>query len=161
MPRAKAKTKATTTRKKTTTTKKKAATKKTAAKKTTKVAAARKTTTTKKAAKSKALPTTAIKAAYNKSQTYQYIADATELSKKEISGVFDALNNLVHRHIKKAGAGEFTVPGLMKLVVKSKPATKARKGTNPFTGEEMTFKAKPARRIVKVRTLKKLKEMAE
>ena len=63
--------------------------------------------------------------------------------------------------MKKGAAGEFTVPGLMKLQVKSKPATKARKGVNPFTGEEMMFKAKPARRTVKVRPLKKLKEMAE
>ena len=63
--------------------------------------------------------------------------------------------------MKKGAAGEFTVPGLMKLMVKSKPATKARKGVNPFTGEEMMFKAKPARRTVKVRPLKKLKEMAE
>ena len=62
--------------------------------------------------------------------------------------------------VRKGGAGEFTVPGLMKLVVKSKPATKARKGVNPFTCEEMMFKAKPARRIIKVRALKKLKEMA-
>ena len=165
----KASTKKATTAKKATT--KKTAVKKTAAKKaaTTKAApkktAAKKAATTKaapkKAAAKKALPTTAIKAPYNKTQTFQYIADATELSKKEISSVFDALNNLVHRHVKKNSAGEFTMPGLMKLVVKSKPATRARKGTNPFTGEEMTFKAKPARRIVKVRTLKKLKEMAE
>jgi len=160
MARAKAKTKKTVSRSKATTKKKTVAKKKTV-KKVAKTATARKTVINKKASKNKALPTTAIKDAFNKSQTYQYIADATELSKKEISNVFDALNNLVHRHIKKAGVGEFTVPGLMKLVVKSKPATKARKGTNPFTGEQMTFKAKPARRIVKVRTLKKLKEMAE
>ena len=145
---------------------KKTATKKTAAKKTAATKAAPKKTVAtkaapKKAVAKKALPTTAIKAAYNKTQTFQYLADATELSKKEISSVFDALNNLVHRHVKKNSAGEFTMPGLMKLIVKSKPATRARKGTNPFTGEEMTFKAKPAQRIVKVRTLKKLKEMAE
>jgi nucleoid DNA-binding protein len=53
----------------------------------------------------------------------------------------------------------FTVPGLMKITVQKKPATKARKGTNPFTGEAMMFKAKPARKVVKVRALKKLKEM--
>lgn len=163
MARTKAKAKKTT--RKTTATKAKKTTKKKVVKKVAKKKAAPKTTikkkvAAKKTASKKALPTTAIKAAYNKTQTFQYIAEATELSKKEISGVFDALNNLVHRHIKKAAAGEFTVPGLMKLIVKSKPATKARKGTNPFTGEEMTFKAKPARRIVKVRTLKKLKEMA-
>ena len=136
--------------------KKKAAPKKAATKK----AKATKKKVAKVTKKTKAMPTTAIKAAYNKSQTYQYLAEATELSKKEVAGIFDALNNLVHRHMKKAAAGEFTIPGLMKLVVKSKPATKARKGVNPFTGEQMMFKAKPARRIVKVRALKKLKEMA-
>ena len=62
--------------------------------------------------------------------------------------------------MRKNGVGEFTIPALMKLSVKHKPATKARKGTNPFTGEEMMFKAKPAKRVVKVRPLKKLKEYA-
>lgn len=133
---------------------KKVAKKKTAAKRTTKAA-------TKKVAKKKALPTTAIKAAYNKSQMTEYLSEATELSKKEVGSVFEALNNLVHRHMRKNSAGEFTIPGLMKLTVKSKPATKARKGINPFTGEEMMFKAKPAKRVVKVRPLKKLKEMTE
>ncbi len=167
MARAKAKTRKTATKKSTArkstarkSTAKKASAKKTV-KKTAKKAAPKRTTAPKKANKNKALSTSAIKEAYNKSQTYQYIAEATELSRKEIANVFDALNNLVHRHIRKTGVGEFTVPGLLKLVVRSKPATKARKGTNPFTGEQMTFKAKPARRIVKVRTLKKLKEMAE
>ena len=67
----------------------------------------------------------------------------------------------MQRHLRKGAAGEFTIPGLMKCVVKRKPATKARKGINPFTGEEIMFKAKPARNVVKVRPLKKLKEMAE
>ena len=62
-------------------------------------------------------------------------------------------------HDLKKGPGTFTVPGLMKVTVVRKPATKARKGTNPFTGEEMTFKAKPARNVVKVRALKALKDM--
>jgi nucleoid DNA-binding protein len=146
-----------------TTVKKKITTKKKATKK----VAAKKATTKKKAVKKvakkatkKALPSSAIKDSFNKSQTLNYLSEATELSRKEISNVFEALDNLVARHVRKGGAGEFTVPGLMKLVVKSKPATKARKGINPFTGEEMMFKAKPARRIIKVRALKKLKEMA-
>ena len=63
-------------------------------------------------------------------------------------------------HLKKRGAGQFTLPGLMKIVTQKKPATKARKGINPFTGEETTFAAKPARTMVKVRPLKKLKDMA-
>jgi nucleoid DNA-binding protein len=121
-----------------------------------KATAKRKTTASKKA-----MPSTAIKDPFNKSQVFSYIAEATELSKKEISRVFEALSDLIERHLKSRGAGEFTVPGLMKCVVKRKPATKARKGINPFTGEEMMFKAKPARNVVKVRPLKKLKEMTE
>ena len=66
---------------------------------------------------------------------------------------------MIAKDIGRAGPGVFSVPGLMKVTVKKKPATRARKGTNPFTGEEMMFKAKPARKIVKVRPLKALKDM--
>ena len=128
--------------------------------KATKKVAAKRTTTTKKATVKKS-PTTAIRSALNKSQILTTISDQTELSKKEIAGVFEELSSLMHRHLRKGGAGEFTMPGLMKCVVKRKPATKARKGINPFTGEEIMFKAKPARNVVKVRPLKKLKEMVE
>ena len=78
-----------------------------------------------------------------------------------MADVFTALSNLAMRHLHKKGSGEFVLPGLAKCVVKHKPATKARKGINPFTGEEMMFKAKPARNVVKIRPLKKLKEMVE
>lgn len=156
MPRTKA------TAKKTAQKTTKATTRKVAKKATKKVVkqVAKKTTAAKKVAKKKALPTTAIKESLNKSQIYTYISEATDLSKKEITEVFETLNNLVHRHVKKGATGEFTVPGLLKLVVKSKPAKKARKGVNPFTGEAMTFKAKPASRVIKARALKKLKDMA-
>lgn len=119
--------------------------------------------TAKKASASKAVSKKAgpVKEVHNKSQIFTYISECTELSKKEVKAVFDSLSDLMERHLKKSGPGEFTVPGLMKCVVKRKPATKARKGVNPFTGEEMMFKAKPARNIVKVRPLKKLKEMVE
>lgn len=109
----------------------------------------------------KKLVSTPITSSYTKSQIYSYISDVTELNRKEVADVFAALNNLAMRHLHKKGAGEFTLPGLAKCVVKHKPATKARKGVNPFTGEEMMFKAKPARNVVKIRPLKKLKEMAE
>jgi nucleoid DNA-binding protein len=109
----------------------------------------------------KAMKTSAIKDAYKKTQVTNYVAEHTGLSKKEVTSVMDALGNLMHRHVRKGGAGEFTLPGLLKCRVTRKPATKARKGVNPFTGEACTFKAKPARNVVKVRPLKKLKEMAE
>lgn len=96
----------------------------------------------------------------NKTQMLQQIADATELSKKQVQAVLDQLTNIIEGHIKKKGIGEFVLPGLLKITTVKKPATKARKGINPFTGEEVMFKAKPASTSVKVRPLKKLKEMA-
>lgn len=94
-----------------------------------------------------------------KSQIFAYVAETAELSKKQVSHVFDALSHVMEEHLKKTGPGEFILPGLLKARVQRKPATKARKGVNPFTGEEMMFKAKPARNVVRIRPLKKLKEM--
>jgi nucleoid DNA-binding protein len=93
-------------------------------------------------------------------QLYNLISERTELTKKQVLSVFEELSNVMEGSLKKRGVGEFALPKLCKFVVKSKPATKARKGINPFTGEEIMIKAKPARRIVKVRPLKKVKEMA-
>jgi len=103
--------------------------------------------------------TTALKTLMTKSGILEEIAQNTELTKKQVSSVFDELSVLIERHIKKGATGQFTLPGLMKIEVKRKPATKARKGINPFTGEETTFKAKPARNVVKIRPLKKMKDM--
>ncbi|MBC8392754.1 MAG: HU family DNA-binding protein, partial [Deltaproteobacteria bacterium] len=69
------------------------------------------------------------------------------------------LTILIERHIKKRAPGKFVFPGLMKIEVKKKPATKARKGINPFTREETMFKAKPAHKVVKIKPLKKVKDM--
>lgn len=109
----------------------------------------------------KKLVTTPVSSSFTKSQIFSHIAEVTGLSRKDIADVFAVLNNLAMRHLHKKGVGEFTLPGMAKCVVKHKPATKARKGINPFTGEEMMFKAKPARNAVKIRPLKKLKEMVE
>ena len=100
----------------------------------------------------------AVKKPTTKSETLSYIAEKTDLTKKDVGAVFDALNVLIKRDLKR-GPGVYTVPGLMKVKVVRKPATRARKGVNPFTGEEMMFKAKPARNVVKVLALKGLKEM--
>ena len=102
-----------------------------------------------------------VKEKYTKSQILADLSEKTGLSKKECGTVLDELAGLIERHIKKKGVGEFTLPGLLKISTVHKKAQKARKGTNPFTGEETTFKAKPARTVVKVRPLKKLKEMVE
>ena len=102
-----------------------------------------------------------IKSKYTKTQIIGEIADNTGLSKKQVNGVIDELGGIIERHIKKSGAGEFVLPGLLKITTVRNPATKERKGINPFTGEETVFKAKPARTVVKVRPLKKLKEMVK
>ena len=116
----------------------------------------------KKAPAVKAAPAVvkAIAERQNKTQMLQQIADATELNKKQVQAVLDELTNIIEGHIKKKGIGEFVLPGLLKITTVKKPATKARKGINPFTKEEVTFKAKPASISVKVRPLKKLKEFA-
>lgn len=101
-----------------------------------------------------------IKERYTKTQILAEIAESTELSKKQVSSVLDELTDIIDRHIKKRACGEFVLPGLMKITTVKKKATKARKGINPFTGEETMFKAKPASTQVKVRPLKKLKDMA-
>lgn len=115
----------------------------------------------KPAAKVKAAPATvkAIGERQNKTQMLAQISEATELSKKQVQAVLDELTNIIEGHVKKKGVGEFVLPGLLKITTVKKPATKARKGINPFTGEEVMFKAKPASTSVKVRPLKKLKEM--
>lgn len=102
----------------------------------------------------------AVKDPYTKSQLLSAIAEDTGLSKKEVTAVFESLAGVIEQHIKKRGPGQFTVPGLMKIKTQRKPATKERKGINPFTGEETMFKAKPARTVVKVQPLKALKDMA-
>ncbi len=94
-----------------------------------------------------------------KSEIVSGIADATELTKKDVSSVFEAMAAQIKKSLGRSGAGAYTVPGLMKLVVQRKPATEARPGINPFTKEETIFKAKPARNVVKVRPLKNLKDM--
>lgn len=126
-----------------------------------KKAAAKKAPASKKkaAAKKSASAAGGVKKPPTKSEIMTSIADTTELSRKQVASVFEALNDLIQDNLKPRGPGTFSVPGLMKIRVNKKPATKARKGINPFTGEETMFKAKPARKVVKVLPLKNLKDM--
>lgn len=158
--KAPAKKKTTTTRK--TTAKKKAPAKKTTAKKSTaKKTTARKTTAKKKTTTRKKSASISVgRKPFTKSQVVGTISEMTELPRKDVSEVISALADIIAAHVNKKGPGVFSIPGLMKVKVVKKPATKARKGINPFTGEEMMFKAKPATRKVKVLPLKALKEMA-
>lgn len=96
---------------------------------------------------------------FNKTQILEHIAASTDLSKKQVSAVLDSLSEVIQLHVNKKAVGEFVLPGILKINTVKKPAVKARKGINPFTKEEVTFKARPASTAVKVRPLKKLKEM--
>jgi DNA-binding protein HU-beta len=91
-----------------------------------------------------------------KSQLIEQIATKNEVAKKDVKGVIETLAEIGYKELKKNGV--FLVPGFAKFVVIKKPATKARQGTNPFTGEAMTFKAKPARKIVRARPVKAAKD---
>ncbi len=109
-------------------------------------------------AKKKKAAKTAAKAR-TKSEVFGTLAEGSDLTRKQIGMVFEELAGLIKKDLGKRGPGVFTVPGLMKIKVVRKPATKSRKGINPFTGEETVFKAKPARNVVKVLALKNLKTM--
>lgn len=131
-----------------------------------KKATAKKKPAAKKAVAKKAAPKKAaavkksgpVKEAMSKSALYASIAENTQVARKDVAAVFAELENIINGHICKRGAGVFNLPGLLKITTVKKPARKARKGINPFTGEETVFKAKPASTVVKVRPLKKLKD---
>lgn len=164
---AKSKKKTTTAKRKTTTTKKRTTTKK-------KPTTTRKTTTKKKtsakkssAAKKPAMPmkTMSLPQALRecngknltRAQQIKVISDVTGQPKKIVQEIIETAHELINQGLSRDGQISFA--GLMKIVVVKKPATKARKGVNPFTGEEMMFKAKPARKVVKIRPLQKIKDM--
>jgi len=93
-----------------------------------------------------------------KTEMLTLIAEKTDMKRKDVSAVFDELAGIIKRDLK-SGPGVFNFYGLMKVKLVRKPATAARKGINPFTKEEVMFKAKPARNVVKVLPLKALKDM--
>ena len=149
------------------TTKKRVTKKRTTKKRVTKKAATRRPAAKKTAKKTAAVaavhkPAKIVAAkekARTKSEVLTVLADQANISKKEVQAVFDGMAKMIQADLKKGNAGVFNVPGMMKVTVQRKPATKARKGINPFTGEETVFKAKPARNVVKVRPLKNLKDL--
>ena len=99
--------------------------------------------------------------AATKSEILSNIAEATQLSRKQVASVFEALSGQIKAAVGKKGPGVFALSGLMKIMVVHKPATPERKGINPFTKQEQVFAAKPARKVVKIRPLKALKDMAK
>jgi nucleoid DNA-binding protein len=113
----------------------------------------------KKAAAKSAAPKP-IKEVLSKSGLVAHIAEATEIAAKDVRAVLAALEAAAHASISKKGAGQFVLPGLLKITAVNVPAKPKRKGVNPFTGEPTTFAAKPATVKVKARPMKKLKDAA-
>ena len=103
----------------------------------------------------------AVKKPPTKTEILTNIATATDLSKKEVAAVLDALQAEIKKSLSSRGAGSFAIPGLLKIEKKKVPARTARKGVpNPFKpGELMDVAARPAYSKVKVRPLKNLKDM--
>lgn len=101
-----------------------------------------------------------IKQVMSKSALVAHLAGTTGAAAKDVRAVIAALEGTIHASLSKRGPRTFVLPGLLKITVTDVPAKKARKGINPFTGEETVFKAKPATVRVKVRPMKKLKDAA-
>jgi len=94
----------------------------------------------------------------SKAQFVTTLAEESGLNKKQAESVLESINAIVARQLGKGGPGEVLIPGLIKLNVIEKPAKPQREGINPFTKNPMTFKAKPASKVIKVRPLKALKD---
>lgn len=112
-----------------------------------------------KTAKKKAFKITPASKRRSRGDTVKTVAAATELKTSQVRAVFETLTSIIAADLGKNGCGEFNFNGLMKLKSVKKPATPARKGRNPFTGEEIMIKAKPASRKVRVRALRTLNGM--
>jgi nucleoid DNA-binding protein len=94
----------------------------------------------------------------SKSQFVTTLAEKSGLNKRQAMSALDTINVIVAQQLGKRGPGEVLIPGLLKLNVVDKPATRKHEGINPFTKEPMTYKAKAARKVIKVRPLKALKD---
>jgi nucleoid DNA-binding protein len=92
----------------------------------------------------------------SKTQFVAAVAEKSGLTKKQTNAALGAITSVITRELGKKGAGEVILPGLLKLVVVNKPATHQHEGVNPFTKQPMTYKAKAARKVVKIRALKAL-----
>ena len=118
----------------------------------------------KKAPVAKTAPSkkvTAVRERFSKTQIISELAANSDLTRKQVNTLLTELATLVERHVKKRSVGEFVLAGLIKIHTVKRPAKKAYTGTNPFTGKETTFKARPASVAVKVHALKGLKDMAQ
>lgn len=114
----------------------------------------------KKAAAPAAPKPSAVTERWSKTQILNELSARAEVTRKQAAALIDELGSIISRHISKNGPGEFVLPGMLKINTRKKPAVKAGMRKNPFTGEMTKGKAKPASVSVKVRPLKKLKDMA-
>jgi nucleoid DNA-binding protein len=112
-----------------------------------------------KAAKKKPVKITPASSRRTRGDVVRQIAASTELKPRQVKEVFDTLSAIMAADLGKKGPGEFNFNGLIKLRTVNKPATKARMGRNPFTGQEVMLKAKPASRKVRARALRSLNSM--
>lgn len=94
--------------------------------------------------------------ARSKGEIYNTLAEHAGVTRKQVAAVFDGLNQMMVADLSKDVV--FKMPGMFKVAVQKRPATKAREGINPFTKEKVMFKAKPARKVIKARPLKALKD---
>jgi nucleoid DNA-binding protein len=101
-----------------------------------------------------------IKDTFTKASLAAHLADRSAVEPKSVKAVLAALEDTILGSVHKKGAGEFTLSGLLKIVVQAVPAKKKRFGKDPFTGEDRWFPAKPASVRIKARPLKKLKDAA-
>jgi len=93
-----------------------------------------------------------------KTQFVTTLAEKSGLDKKQTVSALNAMNAIVAQQLGKSGPGEVLIPSLLSMKIIKKPATPQHEGVNPFTKEPMTYKAKPARRAIKIKALKALKD---
>jgi len=94
----------------------------------------------------------------SKTQFVATLAEKSGLNKKQATSALDTINSMIAQQLGRQGPGEVLIPGLLKLNVVEKPATRKHEGINPFTKEPMVYKAKAAHKVIKVRLLKALKD---
>lgn len=94
----------------------------------------------------------------SKTQFVDAVAEKSGLTRKQAASALAMMNTIISQQLGKGGPGEVVIPGLLRLIVAQKPATRKHEGINPFTKEPMTFQAKPARKVIRARPLKALKD---
>jgi nucleoid DNA-binding protein len=95
----------------------------------------------------------------NKTEILTALSESTGLTKPQVTALLDQLAILIGKNLSEEGPGAFVLPDLLQIKVQRKPATEERKGLHPITKQEMVFKAKPAKNVIKLVALKRLKGM--